>query len=105
MKTVPLICAIRLSIGLHFDNIEKFNFFKKVYFDIRKTNLSVRLQLLFVFLFSYIITMINNPIANKIISTIEKEIYQDFENFIKSVNVQKTDLELFTQKPYLVNYL
>jgi len=64
-----------------------------------------KVNVLFVFLFSYIITMINNPIANKIISTIEKEIYQDFENFIKSVNVQKTDLELFTQKPYLVNYL
>ena len=41
------------------------------------------------FLLTYFITMINNPITNKIVSTIEKEIYQDFENFIKSVNVPK----------------
>ena len=49
--------------------------------------------------------MINNPITNKIVSTIEKEIYKDFENFIKSVNVQKTGLEPSIQKLYLASYL
>jgi hypothetical protein len=41
------------------------------------------------FLFSKLIIMMNNPITQQIISTIEKEIYQDFENFIKSVNIPK----------------
>jgi len=48
--------------------------------------------------------MFDNTIENTIASKIEKEIYQDFEAFIKDKKVYKTDLESFIQKLYLVNY-